>query len=349
LSLQRCQECYNNPMSLSSTCQGESATAVTRRLVLLVTNARSGSSFSSALIAAHPQVFYYFEPLFPLMKLQMDPHGTDIHIDGHYTFENTVPIIEDYFTCAPKNISLFDHMLQLNSGDTNTTQRCIMNDTKTGHEHLACYFDEVNNCLSHKITLMKLVRFRVKWSRYFLNKYPTAKILFLIRDPRAILYSQGKYLKHFNWTHGSGQYAERFCNVMREDVEDYRQLSLDFPGRIKAIRYEDGAINPKAYARSVYKFLGIPYTQVVDQYITSLAYPSQSYLKKERPFNVYRADATATMNHWRHVGGWGPNSAVDAQCKDLFPSLGYRSILSEEHMLSNASVVEEADHSLGVL
>ena len=61
-------------------------------------------------------------------------------LSRHYTFENTVPIIEDYFTCAPKNISLFDHMLQLNSGDTNTTQRCIMNDTVRGDTSVGFIF-----------------------------------------------------------------------------------------------------------------------------------------------------------------------------------------------------------------
>ena len=40
-----------------------------KQMVLLVTYARSGSSFTSALINAHPDVFFFFEPLHTLQQM----------------------------------------------------------------------------------------------------------------------------------------------------------------------------------------------------------------------------------------------------------------------------------------
>ena len=92
----------------------------------------------------------------------------------------------------------------------------------------------------------------------------------ILRDPRAVLFSQAKNLKRFdregrasksmnwkkNWKQIWASSAPGHCGNLTEDVGHFKRLRSKFPGQIKAIRYEDGAIDPQGYTRDIYDFLG---------------------------------------------------------------------------------------------
>ena len=59
------------------------------------------------------------------------------------------------------------------------------------------------------------------------------------------------------------------CDRLTEDLEAARRLSVEFPGSIIALRYEDLSLEPEKMARLVMNFLDLPWTESVDYFIAS--------------------------------------------------------------------------------
>ena len=110
-----------------------------------------------------------------------------------------------------------------------------------------------------------------------------------------------------------------------------------YPGRVKAIRYEDGAMEPQTYTSGIYKFLGLEITEDVRRYITEIT--STKPQGGNTDFSVSRDDPSRAMQRWRYKTKYKDIAQVDHACYNLYPLLGYRSITSQADLESNKSII----------
>ena len=113
------------------------------------------------------------------------------------------------------------------------------------------------------------------------------------------------------------------------------RLKQLYPGRVKTLRYEDGALDPQQYTSEIYKFLGLTLTDDVKEHVDFLT----SSGGKETAFTVRRSDPTSAVQKWRHTMLYERVTVIDRQCGRVYPSLGYRKVDSVRDLKSDDTLV----------
>ena len=314
----------------------------TRRQILLVTSGRSGSSFISALIQGHQDVFYFYEPLAGLGKLYQSIEKERREERGFRWGEDrrneSLSIMESFITnCGPNNGSLLNSILDIKSNDTRDMCLCL-HKTQSGADHLNCYFKMLKSCLSKPVTFAKSIRFRLAWAEDLLARYPELKVLYLVRDPRAVLPSMAKNFQNFISEGGPTveMRAKRHCAGLETDIGAFKRLSKRFPSKLKAMRYEDVVIKPHQYAKDIYSFLGLEFTEEVQQLVTSLV---TSDLPRGHPeWFIHRSNSASVVDKWRRLVDYQTVSGIDRVCSRLYPTLGYILLNQKDLMFDKLSL-----------
>lgn len=249
---------------------------------LLVTFGRSGSSFTSNIISYHRDVFFAFEPLTFLSKPD-EIRRVPWYFQTVGLEDLSKRVVESYLTCDFHYDALktFGNKHLLLSNSTDKFFSCFTQKNTTGMEHLDCYFDLVQTCRRHKMKLVKTIRFPVKWAGDLMQRYPRMKVLYLVRDPRATLLSQALVFRKFQLPRDIVNVSARHCQWLSDDLLHLEQLRDEFPGRVKVVRYEHGAMDPMGYTREIYDFLGLSVTQELMEYVKYLTSPEKKAEKNK--------------------------------------------------------------------
>ncbi|CAL1541901.1 unnamed protein product [Lymnaea stagnalis] len=317
------------------------AAGSTQQQVLLLTYGRSGSSFTSALISHHPDVFFTFEPLYVIVK--------ELHAEKESYFINekeidSNAIVNAFLTCDFKmeDIYALDNTQHRNSDSTREFYLCLRAKID-GVSHLSCFLNFLKSCQGHKVTFVKSIRFRAKWAEWFLETFPNFKLLMLVRDPRATLYSQSKLFKTFDWKTEIANISSTHCKLLQDDLKDAERLSLLYPGRVKGIRYEDGAMDPFNYTQRIYEFLGMDYNDTIIDYIRNITNSTADERLTRRAYSIEKNNSTKAMNRWRYGAGYKGARTVDATCGHVYKKLGYKFVKSQSDLESDRSLVDVPD------
>ncbi|RUS84888.1 hypothetical protein EGW08_007357 [Elysia chlorotica] len=342
--------------------------------VMLLTMGRSGSSFTAELIAHNEHVFYTYEPLSFLSrdeeKALVPQQFQTTHIDDF-----SKRIITSFFTCSfdsetYKSLINF-HLRQ--SRSTEELYRCFQS-PNTGIEHLKCYFKFLEECRNHELTLVKTIRFPVKWAEDLMVRFPNLKIIYLVRDPRAVLNSQSKVFTHLDLIGNTDNVADYHCRSLEQDMKFLQYLMEDFPSRVKAVRYEHGATSPADYAEELYDFLDLPVTEELMNFVKTLtSNESKDAAKREQtvhkiltrskgnvkrgkrkekidPYSIHRDDPRYAMNHWRYEIGIDRAKIIDNHCGHLYQQLGYRRVTTQRDLENTAEISMVVEpHEGGIL
>ncbi|XP_059149649.1 carbohydrate sulfotransferase 1-like [Physella acuta] len=308
--------------------------------VLLMTYGRSGSSFTSALISHHPDVFFTFEPLFEFVR---QFKGQDKYFINDRELESRA-IINAFLNCKfqLEDISAFNNILHQNTGAIKELFLCLR-DQKDGALHLACFLNFLKSCQNHKTTFVKTIRFRAKWAEWFLENSPNFKLLFLVRDPRATLYSQSQVFRDFDWKTEVHNVSTGHCKVLEEDLSQAERLSALYPGRVKAIRYEEGAMDPYNYTRRIYDFLGLDLNEAVLDYIRNITNSTADVKQTQKAYSIVKNNSTLAMNRWRYGAGFASVNVTDRNCGHLYSKLGYKFVRSQRDLESDRSLVDRPE------
>ena len=163
-----------------------------------------------------------------------------------------------------------------------------------------------------------------------------------------MLYSQSHVFQDFHWdnTPGMELVSQTQCSALSEDLDTLQRLKQLHPGRIKAIRYEDVATSPHEYARGIYEFLDLDYSDLVKKKVTELT--SSTEKGDDDAYSVYRSNPVETMQKWKRAAGFTTVNVIDNTCHKLYPVLGYRRVTSDRDLMSNQSVVTQPETRYGV-
>ena len=155
--------------------------------------------------------------------------------------------------------------------------------------------------------------------------------LYLLRDPRAVINSQGRNFRDFSWSDSA---PAIYCDRLTRDLDSVGRLKQLYPGRVKVMRYEDGATYPHEYTAVIYGFLGLRLSNDVKDFVDFLTSGDDHYEYGHR-----RSDPTATMQKWRYNMYYERVALIDEHCGHLYPYLGYRKVESKTDLISNRTLV----------
>ncbi len=157
-------------------------------------------------------------------------------------------------------------------------------------------------CRKRSTRVIKTVRVNMDEAEYMLKSFPQFRLLHLMRDPRAVLFSRNQV----KWSRGLfskndlAREARLFCDQIHRDELLRRQFQSRYATRLMRVIYEDFLEQPLFFLEKIHAFAGgIRPSDVVQQ--------------------LYRLRTNAARaNKWKKSFGVGRKSTVIGACKDLF-------------------------------
>ena len=338
----------NGNQATRSTNKGQTdrrqeAMAVKRSNLLILSQGRSGSSLLGELFNANPNVFYVFEPLHTARKFLESSTYIDNKSANYSKFCQLV--LDSFFRCSFTGIG--NTLPEFSRSMFRLRSRALTGDLLCNGKKKPRHTADLKNpkicttlttamlnkaCSSHKHTTVKVLTSRipnktVESIRGLLEEQTSGydlKIVHLIRDPRAVVYSWVAS----NWipNYTDPNFPLRVHQIC-EPIEKILRLGFSSPSwlknRLKVIRYEDLTTNTTLVARQLYRFLGFDWSVDVERLIPKLhRNPSKSQSKN--PYSLYR-NASVVQKMWKE----GPETLIrvtEEICGDLMDIMGYQKL-----------------------
>ncbi|CAG7640761.1 unnamed protein product [Allacma fusca] len=185
----------------------------TVKYVFILTTWRSGSSFFGEALSSHPAIFYHFEPLMYLNMEEVSSSGK--------TFEDSFETLENLSHCeyskAKKYMNYIQHSWNVLTRNFKIQSQCMELKEKC--------FDFVflnTSCKIFPVQVFKLTRIRGQAAEELLKRFSNSKIIYLVRDPRAIYSSRMKV----GWCPAQSPCGNTslLCNDLEKDLAEIRTL-----------------------------------------------------------------------------------------------------------------------------
>lgn len=175
-------------------------------------------------------------------------------------------------------------------------------------------------CLSRKVTSFKTIRMKFWMIEQLLRQRSNLKVLFLVRDPRAVYLS----LTLTGWYRNTKEFnIKTYCQTLYVELLKSISLQKDFPGRIQRVYYEKTADHPEKSAAEIYEFLGLNFTSTVKDYINEISHPKKKI--REYKYGTARRNSTRTAHKWEKKIPTEMAVDIDIACYDTIKELGYLS------------------------
>ena len=166
-----------------------------------------------------------------------------------------------------------------------------------------------SNCKTKKLLVTKTIRLRdIAWlPENLTSKDSSLKIIYLVRDPRAIAYSRimnnGKSNK-WSWPESEGK-IRNICKTF-ETFLDQRSSNetKSWQNQHLVIRYEDLTTEPIIWAKKIYHFIQMDFSKNIQQII----------LRKTKLFST----------KWAEKLPIEAIKTIEDSCERVFTAFGYR-------------------------
>ena len=132
-------------------------------------------------------------------------------------------------------------------------------------------------CKLHPIKLIKTVRIRLRSLTSLLSdSRMNLKVILLVRDPRGVFNSRSSEFVSA-WCKGEDCASPRkTCQDLSDDLQTAKLVEKQQPGKITVVRYEDLSLEPDLVTRRLLKFLALPWTESISQFIQTHTISSES-------------------------------------------------------------------------
>ena len=172
-------------------------------------------------------------------------------------------------------------------------------------------------CRKRQYKAIKLLRADMDFVEDLLDDWADVKVVYSTRDPRGILTSRRE--DHRLFSRSLVREAPFLCKKMERDLETFKMLKEKYPSKFFRTSYEELAKNPLKMTKKVYKFLGIPLSQKVQDLMYSMTHAK----KDQGAFNTVRSNATATSMAWRRKLKQSEKIKIDKACKNVYKNFKY--------------------------
>ncbi|XP_025084432.1 carbohydrate sulfotransferase 1-like [Pomacea canaliculata] len=307
------------------------------RKIILFTYGRSGSSFTSAIIQRHPDIFYTFEPLYNLLRrtigLQEGRNHFWLPNNSREQFDkSSIQIIQAFLNCSFESVDIqdVDNYQLRNSLDSRLLWKCIHIPKMTAKEALECFLKTRKDCLGHRVRMVKTIRMTGSAAARMMASHKDLRILYLIRDPRGTITSQKRVFGNFEWDKVDA-FSKNFCRTFQSDLNDLEPLFVAYPGRIKLLRYETLAEAPMKVSQEMYEFLQLNFTRDVYEFVYNKTSAGQ---KSMHSYSTTRANSSTAAYTWRSFLPLHHAKVIDKNCQYVYDKLGYLPVTSLEELRS---------------
>ncbi|XP_064616340.1 carbohydrate sulfotransferase 4-like [Liolophura sinensis] len=315
---------------------------------ILLSYMRGGTTFVGSTFERNKDIFYVFEPEWSLIFQTMNEYQPLQNVDGtfqdpvwiHDADETVERLIQNYLYCNISGIDVTSlrQRFMLEARYTKPLYDCVrMKRNKMAN----CVKNFTNVCTSKKFRFLKTVRLRVHAIEKLLTNDPSLRIIHMIRDPRGIAVSrqgwQEFYQAKMTFTFG------RVCAEMLRDIESVEKLPPEVAKRVLPVLYEEVAENPESMVEHLYKFVQMPYTGYVREYVKNVTHAAKD---NTVGFSTQRANSAKTAYSWRAKISWKLSSEIDAICERVYKKVGYLRAKSEQ-VLRNYNISLRDPHISG--
>ena len=307
-------------------------TLAPRTNLIILSPGRGGSSFLGALFDSNPQIMYWFEPLRTVSHLFSETRELISYR------ETCMNLINSFFKCDFTNLTNASTILYELSRDSSRrkskalTSGYFLCPGNKAPVNCTPFTDTLltKACNSNKHTVIKILTSRVpnktiqSIQELFQQQAYDVKLIHLVRDPRAVIYSRINSVKWITGTYMDDDFrliVHDLCDPIEQNV----RMGLISPppwlkDRFKVIRYEDLVVDTSNIAQELYRFAGFDWSMSVDKWITN--HQRQPSNDKERTaYSLYR-NVSHVIDQWKNA----PEDlirAVEDICGDLMKILGY--------------------------
>ena len=166
-------------------------------------------------------------------------------------------------------------------------------------------------------------------AQQLLETDPEVKVVHLIRDPRGMFSSQqavGVLRKK-----SLEEESKLQCHQIYKDIMKSIELNAKFSNRILTVRYEDIAENPIASAEEMYKFVGLPMTDVDRSYIYNITNGSEDSCAEQ--FVCRKKNSTNAAYKWRSKVSYDSIQVIDRNCVNVYDMMGFLPYANENDVM----------------
>ncbi|XP_069100947.1 carbohydrate sulfotransferase 4-like isoform X2 [Argopecten irradians] len=310
--------------------------------ILIVSYMRSGSTFTSDVIASYPSSYYIFEPLiYVIPKIK---HKYPIQLINGTTIlpeaDDEAAILSDilfyWLTCQYGGLDL-EYVLTISTTHSTTRFKMCL-ETKQNNTEPAlqtCLKILQKQCESSTIRVIKTIRVRMKRTvQSLLERIPGLKVIHLFRDQRPRLLSAERTPTML--FHSLQTTAKSECSNALDDIVIHQELERTYPGQLATILYERLAENPPVVFNHIFNFLQLPFTRKSLEYIQ---YITSSATEVQCNFCTKKKNSTKTAHAWRtkKSSDFEKIKMIQRECKETQNALGYLPLNSITEM-RNTSV-----------
>ncbi|KAL4232996.1 hypothetical protein ACF0H5_007682 [Mactra antiquata] len=310
---------------------------------------RCGSSFTGQLLGFHPDVFYWYEPLWNYnsgvyywgnnsicsRKMHIDvPNCRTVPPSQTQGIGKMHQVLKMIYTCTFDNLipAVAEQMTPSYSGDVwSPYLQC----RSAGHAGSICLKEMEQICRNSKHRVTKIVRLTVDNLEYILENFPNLKVIHLFRDPRAIINSRTttkwyQLKESLSDNHrGIRLDADELCKRIMYDITSSINLKNKYPDRFAVIMYEDLQNNLERKAEILYNYLGLNVTSLKVKLETMAEISPEEHTEK-----IVRGSHS---DWWRYRLSFSAVKAVDDICVKVYQSLGY-TVYDDEDQLKNSNI-----------
>ena len=241
-----------------------------------------------------------------------------------------------------ENIAVVKHIYTSVKGNDIASKSSVM---QSMHKHRKCLHDLqagtqqclenlVHGCKDKPIFAISTDKLRWETTEELLKNDPSVRVIYLIRDPRAILESNKESQRYFSDISGKKEAKEAFflCEKMVSDYKYSNKLIKKYPERVFRFLYEDLYINPIKYIEKIYNFLQIPIPDSVLLYIKMYKIRKEriklrNFKSKLKARDKGQYQVTDDIYFWKPLIGFNDMKRSTNYCQMLLDITGYQELL----------------------
>ncbi|XP_022800535.1 carbohydrate sulfotransferase 5-like isoform X2 [Stylophora pistillata] len=317
-----------------------------RQIVLVVAHGRSGSTFLADIFDKHPRVFYVFEPLHGIGKIQVGDYDTFAmnflqHIfQCNFSMGNTSKEMGRFFRFYSRALSS-PPFCKYNQGDPKWRRKYCSPVTQKKLEH-SCKV--LHNTVVYKLLLDRVPGQSVERLFHVCEMADVeCKIIYLVRDLRPLVMSSRKvafFREVDRKTRPSlRQFVYSCCEMIERNLDIVKNFPPSLRSRLRLVRFEDLAAEPLQVFDSLYRFAGLEMLENIKQWIVKITQPSFDHLKNEEKRSVSMVrNSLEVLNRWRFSADSCFVDVIERYCRDVMKLMGYIATHGSVEMLQNSTI-----------
>ncbi len=172
-------------------------------------------------------------------------------------------------------------------------------------------------CHNSSMVAAKTIRTPLYMAEELLESLPGLSIVYYTRDPRGIIRSRTRPVRHNITDNGIIAKIKVLCSVMGADYNYSAILASRYPGRFKQMQYEQLAMEPKKTAEELYRFAGQRLPDTVSSWIEN------NTVQHKNGFLSTTKISRQTAYSWRKEFTRSLQQQLTQSCRETLELLGY--------------------------